>query len=161
VHVASCVLQIVCTGAPTSHRSHTVFICRWCAARRWQLGAGGGEPLPGGSRGVACALCPVACGAFKQATDGSQRWVHLTCGLWHNETKVAHGECMLLLGGPASGVAGTCASDCWIELLCFAAAVLWSDMADRKCFGLSVLTCFACMPVLPCSSGLLLVEEGS
>jgi hypothetical protein len=68
-------------------------------ASRWQLGAGGGgEPLPGGSRGVACALCPVSCGAFKQANDGSQRWVHLVCGLWHNETKVAHGE-SLVLGG--------------------------------------------------------------
>lgn len=68
------------------------------AASRWQLGAGGGgEPLPGGSRGVACVLCPVGCGAFKQAADGSQRWVHLVCGLWHNETKVAHGECRRLL----------------------------------------------------------------
>jgi hypothetical protein len=41
----------------------------------------------------------MACGAFKQATDGSQRCVHLVWGLWHNDTKVAHGE--RLQSGPA------------------------------------------------------------
>jgi hypothetical protein len=87
-------------------QSHTLSICSDDADCRWQLGAGGGEPLPGGSRGVACALCPVACGAFKQATDGSQRWVHLVCGLWHNETKVAHGERKGVGGLGGGAVAG-------------------------------------------------------
>lgn len=42
----------------------------------------------GGSRSVKCALCPMQCGAFKQVTDGSKRWVHVVCALWHAETKM-------------------------------------------------------------------------
>lgn len=40
--------------------------------------------LPGGSRDVKCALCPIKCGAFRKTTHG-ERWVHQTCASWHPE----------------------------------------------------------------------------
>ncbi len=40
--------------------------------------------LPGGSRDVKCALCPIRCGAFRKTTNGEQ-WVHQTCASWHPE----------------------------------------------------------------------------
>jgi hypothetical protein len=43
--------------------------------------------LPGGSRDVKCALCPIRCGAFRKTTNG-ERWVHQTCASWHTECYV-------------------------------------------------------------------------
>jgi hypothetical protein len=40
--------------------------------------------LPGGSRDVKCALCPIRCGAFRKTANGEQ-WVHQTCASWHPE----------------------------------------------------------------------------
>lgn len=39
--------------------------------------------LPGGSRDVKCALCPIKGGAFRRTMDGSQ-WVHTACACWHD-----------------------------------------------------------------------------
>ena len=54
--------------------------------------------LPGGSKDVKCALCPIRCGAFKKTVDGAQ-WVHQTCALWHH-------ECILVAGPQPSVVDG-------------------------------------------------------
>ena len=60
--------------------------------RRWQRGGDTAPPLPGGSSSVGCALCPVTGGAFKQTNDGTGRWVHCVCALWHPDTKLNHSE---------------------------------------------------------------------
>jgi hypothetical protein len=62
---------------------------------RWQRGGDTAPPLPGGSSSISCVLCPVTGGAFKQTNDGSGRWVHCVCALWHPETKLAHSKCCL------------------------------------------------------------------
>jgi hypothetical protein len=74
---------------------------------RWQRGGDTAPPLPGGSSTTSCALCPVAGGAFKQAADGSGRWVHCVCALWHPDTKLNHSECVcVVVGGGGEGGGG-------------------------------------------------------
>lgn len=48
---------------------------------RWQMSH---EGFDGGSKDVACALCPIKHGVFKRTTD-SANWVHLTCAYWQPE----------------------------------------------------------------------------
>ncbi|KAL6766486.1 hypothetical protein ACKKBG_A36210 [Auxenochlorella protothecoides x Auxenochlorella symbiontica] len=63
---------------------------RWASSGGDQGGAGdaggGARRLPGGARDVACALCPLRCGAFRRAAGGAGRWVHSVCALWTPET---------------------------------------------------------------------------
>lgn len=66
---------------------------------RWQRGGDSAPPLPGGSSSVTCALCPVTSGAFKQASDGSGRWVHCVCALWHPDTKLSQSEFLCMWCG--------------------------------------------------------------
>jgi hypothetical protein len=93
VHVcAPCILFVYMSMCMCKSRSHVPHSCPCSYPCRWQRGGDTAPPLPGGSSSTSCALCPVAGGAFKQAADGSGRWVHCVCALWQPDTKLNHSE---------------------------------------------------------------------
>lgn len=53
--------------------------------------------LPGGSKDVSCALCPIKGGAFRKTIDG-KHWVHQACAMWHPEVSLRKAnECAVVM----------------------------------------------------------------